>query len=646
MNSKAWMSAAALGAGLVLFVAVNIVAGQAMRSARVDLTEGKLYTLSPGSRQIAAKLQEDITLTLYVSQKQLSEAPVIQGYVRRVREMLDELVRASGGKLSLRVVDPEPYSEAEDRAVQAGLAALPAGSGGLGGLAGDRLYFGLVGTNSVDQTEVIKFFDPSKESFLEYDLTRLVYLLSSPKKSSIGIMSWLPIEGQEGNPFMGGRGTPAWQISRKLKEFFDVKTVETTAAAIPPEIKVLLIVHPKNPSEQTLYAIDQFVLKGGRAIVFVDPNCEADVPPGMNPMQAMSMPKASELPKLLDAWGVAYSKDKVVLDKASAVSVRVGSENRPETVPYVAWLMLGGDSRSAGDPITGQLERMFVGTAGSLARKDGATTEFQPLLTTSATAMLADASVVSFIPEPKKLLAEYAPGTAKLTLAARVTGKVQSAFADGAPKPAEGQVGAPEPAPHVAESAGPIDVVVIADADLLADRFWVNEARLGNILLGYDEFSDNGSLVVNAADNLSGSSELASLRARGKFSRPFTKVEELQRSAQQAYQAKEQELQRKLRETEQKINDMQRQRPDAADGRVYLTPEQQTEIDKFRAELIATRKELRDVQFQLTKDTEQMGTTLKAINIGLMPVLVGAGAIGLAAYRSSRRRSDRMATKG
>ncbi|MBY0311513.1 MAG: GldG family protein [Phycisphaerales bacterium] len=642
MSGKAWMSLAALAAALVLFVAVNIVAGQAMRSARIDLTDGKLYTLSDGSRLIAAKLNDSVQLTLYVSQKQLSEAPPIQAYVRRVRETLEELVRASGGKLTLRTVDPEPFSEAEDRAVQAGLAAIPTGAGG------ERLYFGLVGSNSVDQTEVIRFFDPQKESFLEYDLTRLIYLLSNPTKSSIGIMSWLPIEGQEGNPMMGGRGVPAWQIHRKLKELFEVRSVATSATEIPADVKVLLVIHPKGISEPTQYAIDQFVLRGGRAIVMVDPNCEADVPPGMNPMQAMQIPKASDLPKLFSAWGIELAKDKVVLDQASAVSVRVGSDARPETVPYVAWLMIGGDNRASGDPITGQLERMFVGTAGAITKKDGTATSVQPLLTTSATAMLGDASLVSFIPEPKKLLAEFKPGSTALTLAARVTGKVKSAFPDGPPAaapPAEGQPPIPPPTqPHIAESGEPIDVVVIADCDMIADKFWINEARLGGMLLGYDEFSDNGSLLVNAADNLSGSKDLASLRARGKFSRPFTKVEELQKAAQQSYQAKEQELQKKLRDTEQKISDMQRQRPDSKDNRVLLTPEQQAEIDKFRAEMIATRRELRDVQFQLTKDTERLGTTLKAINIGLMPLLVGAGALGLAAYRSSRRRADRLAS--
>lgn len=642
MIGKAWMSAVALGAGLVLFVAINIVAGQVMRSARVDLTEGKLYTLSDGSRQIAAKLNDAVQLTLYVSQKQLSEAPPIQSYVRRVRETLDELVRASGGKLTLRTVDPEPFSEAEDRAVQAGLAAIPTGAGG------ERLYFGLVGSNSVDQTEVIRFFDPQKESFLEYDLTRLIYLLSNPKKSSIGIMSLLPIEGQEGNPMMGGRGVPPWQIHRKLKELFEVKSVANTSAEIPADIKVLLVIHPKGMSDQTQYAIDQFVLRGGRAIVMVDPNCEADVPPGMNPMQAMQIPKASDLPKLFNAWGIEFAKDKVALDKSLGVSVRVGSDNRPETVPYVAWLMVGGESRAANDPITGQLERMFVGTAGAISKKAGATTELQPLLTTSSAAMLGDASLVSFIPEPKKLLAEFKPGNSALTLAARVTGKVKSAFPDGPPSPQappEGQPLTPPPTqPHLVESSEPIDIVVIADCDMLSDKFWINEERLGGMLLGYGEFSDNGSLLVNAADNLSGSKDLASLRARGKLSRPFTKVEELQKAAQQSYQAKEQELQKKLRDTEQKISDMQRQRPDAKDNRVLLSPEQQAEIDKFRAEMIATRRELRDVQFQLTKDTERLGTTLKAVNIGLMPLLVGAGALGLAAYRSSRRRADRLAS--
>ncbi len=644
MGNKGLISIGALAAALVLFFAVNIVAGRAMTNARADLTDGKLYTLSPGSRNIAKGIQEPIHLTLYLTQKSANDLPQIKAYAQRVREMLEEYARSSGGKVVLSVVDPEPFSENEDKAVAAGIGGLPTGRGD------DRLYFGLVGTNSVDRTENIPFFDPGKEEFLEYDIAKLIYNLSDQPRKTIGLMTWLPIEGSEGNPMMGGRGTPEWQIHKRLKDSFDVKAIATNAKEIPAEVKVLVIVHPKSMSETTQYAIDQFVMRGGRVVLFVDPNCEVDVPPGMNQFQAMQVPKNSELPKLLAAWGVEMESAKIATDRSSAVSVNVGQGNRPEVVPYVAFLNLDKTHRSATDPVTGQLERLFLGTAGVLKKKDGATTDVQPLITTSNKAMVLDAAKVSVFPEPKKLLAEYVPGDKELWLAVRATGKAKSAFT-GPPAEApstETDKDKPKaPAAYIAESAEPINVVVVADCDMLTDRFWINESRLGNLLLGYDEFTDNGTFVVGAIDHLSGSSDLLSLRARGKFSRPFTKIDELKQDAQQKYHAKELELQKKLADTERQINELQQKRPDAKDTRVVLTPEQQKKIEEFRAQMVQTRRDLRDVKFNLDKDTRSLQARLMALNIGLMPAVIAIFALGLAAYRTSRRAADRQtASKG
>ncbi|HMN41787.1 MAG TPA: Gldg family protein [Phycisphaerales bacterium] len=645
MGNKGLISIGALGAALVIFFAVNIVAGRAFTNTRADLTDGKLYTLSPGSRAIAKSMGEPVHLTLYLSQKTSNDLPQIKSYAQRVQEMLREFARASDGKIILSVVDPEPFSENEDKAVAAGVGALPTGRGD------ERLYFGLVGTNSVDTTEVIPFFDPQKEEYLEYDLAKRLFNLSDSvsKTRPVGLMTWLPLEGSEGNPMMGGRGTPEWQIHRRLKESFDLRPIATNAKEIPADIKVLVIVHPKSMSEATQYAVDQFVMRGGHVVVFVDPNCEADVPPGMNQFQAMQVPKSSELPRLLGAWGVEMEPAKIAADTASAVPVNVGQGNRPEVVRYVAFLNLDKSRRSATDPVTGQLERLFLGTAGILKKKDGGTTDVQPLMTTSKEAMVLDASKVSVFPEPKKLLAEYVPGGKELWLAVRATGKAKSAFTGPpteTPTP-EGDKSKKAPGAFLAESAEPINVIVVADCDMLTDRFWINESRLGNLLLGYDEFTDNGSFVINAVDNLSGSSDLLSLRARGKFSRPFTRIEELRLDAQQKYQAKEQELQKKLADTERQINEMQQKRPDAKDTRVVLTPEQQKEIEKFRAQMVETRKELRNVKFNLDKDTRSLQNRLMALNIGLMPAVIAIFALGLAAYRTSRRAADRQtASKG
>lgn len=641
--NKGLVSILALLIAVVLFFAVNIASTAAVRDARIDLTEGHLYTLSPGALAIARKPPEPIRLKLYYSEKAANDVPQVKSYANRVKEMLAEIARASGGKVKLEVVNPEPFSDAEDEAVQAGLVGVPTGR------AGERLYFGLVGVNSTDQQQTIRFFDPAKENFLEYDVTRLVYLLSNPEKKTVGLMSWLPLQGMDMSP-MGGRGAPPWQVLEQMKELFTVKTVENSAKEIPDDVNVLMVVHPKGMSKETQYAIDQFVMRGGRLLVFVDPLCDQDVPPGMNPMQAMSMPKSSELNTLLNAWGVEMDAGKIATDRDHALRVGVGSQGRPEAVDYIAWMQLGKDNLDASDPVTGGLNNsMILATAGVLRAGKGATTTFQPLLHTGKNSMEIDASKVSFIPDPKALLADFKPDGVELTVAARITGKAKSAFPDGppAPTPAAGkpidQLAADAAkAAHLAESKQPINVVVVADCDMLADRFWVQEQRLfGQVSLGYTKISDNGDFVTGALDNLGGSSDLMSLRARGSFARPFVTVEAIQRDAEQQYQQKAQDLQKKLHEAEQKIAELQQKQP-GGESNLLLSPEQEAEVAKFRSQMVETRKELRSVQHDLRKDIERMGTRLKLANMAVMPGLVAVAALGLSAYRVGRRKKDRM----
>ncbi len=645
--NKGLVSILALLIAVVLFFAVNIASTAAVRGARIDLTEGHLYTLSPGALAIARKLPEPIRLTLYYSEKTANDVPQFKAYQSRVREMLTELERASGGKIKLDVVNPEPFSDAEDMAVQAGLVGVPTGR------AGERFYFGLVGVNSTDQQQTIRFFDPSKENFLEYDVTRLVYLLSNPEKKTVGLMSWLPLAGMQSNP-MGGQGAPPWQIYAQMNDLFTVKSIENSAKEIPGDVNVLMVVHPKSMSRETQYAIDQFVMRGGRLLVFVDPLCDQDVPPGMNPMQAMNMPKSSELNTLLSAWGVEMDAGKIATDRDNALRVGVGSQGRPEAVDYIAWMQLGKDARSDADPVTGSLNNpMILATAGVLRAAKGATTTFQPLVHTSKNSMEIEASKVSFIPDPKALLADFKSDGVELTLAARVTGKVKSAFPDGPPpasppaptdpnKPSDKPASETAKAAHLAESKGPINVVVVADCDMLADRFWVQEQRLfGQVSLGYTKISDNGDFVTGALDNLGGSSDLMSLRARGSFARPFVTVEAIQRDAEQKYQQKAQDLQKTLHETEQKIASLQQKQP-GGDSNLLLSPEQEAEVAKFRVQMVDTRKELRSVQHDLRKDIERMGTKLKLANMAIMPGAVAVAALGLSAFRIGRRKRDRM----
>jgi ABC-type uncharacterized transport system involved in gliding motility auxiliary subunit len=665
--NKALTSFVALLAIAVAFIAVNILSTHTLRGTRLDLTSDKLFTLSPGTRSIAKSLDEPITLKLYFSEQAVNDLPQFKTYGLRVKELLREYVAMSGGKIRLELIDPEPFTQAEDDATAAGLVGVPTGRGE------DRLYFGLVGAGTTDQQQVLPFLDPTKEQFLEYDISRMIYLLSNPKKKVVGVMSWLPLDGGQPNPMMRQMPQP-WQILNQLREYFDVRMVETEIGDIPSDVSVLMIVHPKKMSEQAQYAVDQFVLRGGRVLLFVDPLCDVDVPPGVNPMQAMGLPRNSELSRLMTAWGVELTPDMVAGDRRTAIRVNAGSPNAPRAVDYMIWMNVGSktENLSKTDQITGTLQSMIMASAGVLKKKEGATTSIEPLIETTTDSTLIPVASVSMMPDPEKLIRDFVSSDTKMLLAARVTGKVKTAFPEGRPAPAppvpspESQEApggallkqdAPSPAPQPATGTAPaatndpaqlteskqdINVIIITDCDMLADRFWITEERLfGQIPMGYRKMSDNGDFVIGALDQLSGSSDLLSLRARGLAARPFELVDKIRREAEQRYKQKVQDLQDTLTQTETKIAELQKQRGPADSSDLILSAEQQAELDKFNKERLTIRGELRSVQHQLSEDIEGLGTRIKFINIAVMPAVVALVAVGLGVYRRQQRTKDR-----
>jgi ABC-type uncharacterized transport system involved in gliding motility auxiliary subunit len=631
MNKKLF-STGSLIVAAVLLIAVNVLANISLKSARIDLTGNKLYTLSQGTKNIVKNLDEKITLRLYFSENLAVNVPKLMNYGRRVRDMLEEYAAISNGNIKLIVTDPEPFSDAEDQAVQYGLQGVPVDA------AGSLAYFGLVGTNETDDQEIIKFFQPDKEESLEYDVTKLVYTLANPKKKTVGLMSSLDMEGAAQSPFMPRQNaSQGWMIINQLKQAFNVRKVEMKAEKIPDDIDVLMLVHPKDLSDKTLYAIDQFVLKGGRTIVFVDPNSEADTPKvnPQNPMAAMTANRSSNLKKLFDKWGIELGKGKIATDINAATRVTLSGGLRPEAVEYVAWLSLKQDNFNQQDFVTSDLKQINMATAGYLKKIDGADTEMTPLMETSDQAMPVDTNRVKFGPNPKALLDNYVAGAEKLILAARISGKVTTAFPDGPPA-AEGEKNKVEDSGFINESKEPINAIVVGDTDMLSDKFWVNVQNFFGQRIAFPR-ANNAVFVMNAIDNLGGNNDLISLRSRGKFARPFEKVKEIQREAERQYRDKEKALQAKLKNTEQKINNLQRQK--AGKNALIISPEQQREIEKFRNEQVKTRKELRNVQHELRKNIESLGATLKFINIGLMPILIIILALALEVYRLRRLRS-------
>ena len=629
------LSLTGLAIALALFFAVNIFSAKALRSTRLDLTEEGLYTLTDGTRNILEGIEEPINLYLYYSEGVARGLPGFANFGTRVRELLDEFVLRAGGKLTLEVLEPEPFSEVEDRAVEAGLAGVPTGN------AGEVMYFGLVATNSVGDEEVIAFFHPSKEEFVEYDVARLIYTLDHPERPTLGLITTLPMNGRPSLPQAPQMAAvPPWQILSQIERSFDLVQLGTRTSEIPADVDLLMVAHPKDLPDRTLYAIDQFVLRGGRAIVFVDPVCEADLPPEMNdPMQMLQVKRSSTLDPVLRAWGVELAEGRVAADSAHAV--RVGLGDGAGDADYVVWTRLTGDECfNRSEPSTGSLDNMLIAAGGVLRPLAAAGTEMVPLITTSKEAMAIDADAVSYWANPNELLANYLPGGEALTIAARVTGQVRTAFPEGQPADpsANPEIDEPvEPPPHLAESNGPINVIVVADADLLDDRFWIQEQRLGPISLGFRKTSDNGDFVLNALEQMGGTEDLISIRGRSSSRRPFEKVDEIRRKAEIEFQARQQELERKLRETEAKLAELQSADPE--ESGMILSPQQEAELEKFRQQRLKTRKELRDVRHNQRKDIESLGTRIKLANIVGLPALVALLAIGLGAWRVSRRKS-------
>lgn len=594
----------ALALAAVLFMAVNVLAQNTLRNARLDLTAERLHTLSPGTVNVLRSLKEPVTLKLFSSETLANEVPALRTYGQRVREVLEEYAARSDGRLRLRVIDPEPFSDAEDHAVEAGIQAIP-----LDRSSGRSVYFGVTGTNSTDRREVIPFLDPQREAFLEYDLTRLVHALTDPKKAVVGILTDMPLEFGAGGilgAMRGGGGQP-YGVYQQLRALFEVRMLNPALTAVDEDVGVLVVARPRNLSDDALHAVDQYVLRGGKALLFVDPWAESDADP--------SAAKSATLPRLFDAWGLTMDPARFVADPRLAISAGTGRR----TVPYPAWLALGPENRDHGDVVTADLGTINLATAGALGRKEGASIGFTPLLTSSPAGQTADVALVMGRPEPEKLLASLSPQGAVQVLAARVTGTVKSAFPDR---------------DGLKESAAPANLIVVADSDLLEDRFWVETQRVAGART-LVPFAGNGDFVVNAVENLAGSSDLIGLRGRAGSARPFTLVEDMRRAAGQQMLAHEQDLRRRLEDTERRLADLQGK---AKGGQAaLLSAEEQATIDRFRAEMSRIRKELREVQHTLNRDIERTAATVKAANIVAMPLLVTVAAVGLAGWRLRRR---------
>lgn len=601
------------GTGLLLialqFLAFNMVAGLGLPDARLDLTEQKLYTISDGTKRILGELDEPIDLYFFYSNNASQDLAPLRNYARRVEEMLRGYERAAAGKIRLHVIDPAPFSEDEDRAAGFGLHAVPLQQNG------DKLYFGLAGTNALDKVQVIPFFPLDQEQFLEYEISRLVQSLARPERPVVGVLSGLPLDGGF-NAAAGQVGQP-WMVLEEIRQQFAIKSLRRDVDSIPDEVSVLLLVHPKQLPQPTLYAIDQFVLRGGKLLAFVDPFSEADEGALLGDAQN----SASGLEPLFKAWGLRMRPGQVLADGSYAMAVSMGEEHEP--VRHPAWLSLPKAALDPSDVTTAALETLNVASAGILEALEGAKTRFTPLVHSSEYAMPLAAQQLVGLRDPQRLMAQLEPTGERYTLAARVSGPAPSAFPDGIEGRKDGL-----------KRAERINVIVVADTDLLSDRLWVQVQDFFGQRLP-QPFADNAAFTINALDNLAGSDALISVRSRGRYSRPFSVVEKLQRQAEVRFREKEEVLKQQLAQTEQRLSELQRN--DRPEQVLELTPEQQATLQQFLQDKLKIRKELREVRYQLNAEIDSLGRTLKFVNIALVPLLLTLGVVALWLWR--RRRS-------
>jgi ABC-type uncharacterized transport system involved in gliding motility auxiliary subunit len=624
-------------------------------SFRIDLTEDKLYSLSDGTKAIVSSLPEPLELLFFYSESATKDNPPIRSYGFRVQELLREIVIESDGQLTFKLIDPEPFSEEEDLAKQFGIQPVPLSQGGEG------IYFGLVAVQAqsdlelnLRQSETLPLIRPDQEEFLEYETMKLVSRVSRPELPTIGILTELTIDG--GFDPVSGRPSEPWMIMDIIRQLYSVRRLDIAASVIEEDIDILMIIHPEDLSEQTLYAIDQFVLTGGKSMIFLDPNADSMV---ARSAQGIMVPAglSSSLPGLLESWGVQFDSQKVLADSDLALRVMLGQGSRP-----VAHLGMLGAKRSAlsqDDIITSDLETLNLSSAGVISAIEGSPMKFEPLVQSSAQAMLMDVSYFSEVSDPSTLFDQFEPTGEVYTIAARVSGPLKTSFKNGRPpqlasedsnieteeqdslalasinladleeETADGET-------HLESSKSEANLLIVADSDFLSDRLWVQISQfLGQRIP--QPFANNADFVINALDNLAGDSSLVSIRSRGRYSRPFDRVLKMQRDADDRLRAQESELLEGLAETEEQIAQLSVSPNGEPLG--VITPEIQAEVDRFNDEMLETRRNLRSVQFKLTEEIDKLGNNLKWANAFGIPFILSVGIFSFVTLRNRRRRA-------
>ena len=590
---------------IFLFLFFNIIMFKILVNKKIDLTTDKLFTVSENTKSIIKNLSEPINIKLFFSNSLSKELSQIRDYEKRVRELLMSYKKISNKNITVEIIDPRPFTDQEDLANVYGIQGLQLNE------EGERFYFGAVFSNSVDDTTVIPFFELDREQFLEYDLTKTIYNLANTTKPNIGLISGLPLVGRVNNSQGNAQYERPFFIYQTLSEFFNVIDLSLEVSEIPQNVDQLLIVHPKNLSDVTLYAIDQFVMTGKGVTIFTDPFSEFD--------NNLSKPESekdfsnSNLSRLFTSWGFDMKPGMVIGDIVNGRKVSLGPSNDQKIVTYVLWLAIQQNLLSNTDIITSNLDYIFLKSAGSIENLNtNSSLVIEPLISTSKESMLIERYKMQFRADPEQLLKDFESQDKSYIIGARIKGELDSAFTMEDIKKIE-----LDTKQHI-NNIKDANIILFADTDLLSDNTWISEQDLFG-RNSITPIADNGRMVVNSIESMSGGRNLIGLRGRGSSNRPFLVIEDLQKKAELSFREKQISLQNELQGTEDKLKEIQSNQLNSSENK---TSEQNKAIEEFQRKILSIRKQLRDVQRQLNADIERLENNIKILNIWTMPLIV------------------------
>jgi ABC-type uncharacterized transport system involved in gliding motility auxiliary subunit len=592
----------AIGLAALFLILVAAYYLLSLRAPRLDLTEGKLYTLSDGTRKMLRGLEAPIRLRLYISQGE--SVPVqLRSFTRRVEDLAGEFKAIAGSQLIVETYDPKPDSEDEERAQDDGIEAQQL-------FTGEQFYLGIV-VSQLDRRQVLPVVSMQRERLLEYDLARAIARVGSAERPVLGLMSALPVLGEKFNP-MTRQSSEPWVLAGELKRDFDLRQVSLLAESIDPAIQTLLVIHPRDLPEATEYALDQFVLRGGKLIVFADPYAFFDQQP--SPMPGIGGGgTSSSLPRLFKAWGVEMDPGKVIADVVYASGA--GQRYTPTV------LTLNRTALNRDEVATSQVETLLYAFGGAFEVKSVAGLKATELLKSSPNSMLVDNAVATLSGDAATK--GFQPGNKAHPLALRLTGRFKTAFPEGKPKsePKKDAKADDKAGTGLRESAGENSVILVADVDMLNDGAAVDTQEVfGRKVI----VPSNGNLAFaqGLVEQSAAGEALTSLRSRADAFRPLTVVREMQARAQEQYFGRLKGLEDEVQKTVAKLQELQKARGSAAKSAQLLTPEQQLELQNLNKKKIQIQRELKELRKNLRQDAEALVFWTKVANIALMPLLV------------------------